>query len=53
MVVGIVSVPLSLTFANAFSPIRFNVDGKKVEVKIVSVNDVKESNAKGLISTIV
>jgi hypothetical protein len=53
MVAGIVSVPLSLTFANAFSPMRFKVAGKKVEVIVVSVNDVRESNANALISTMV
>lgn len=48
---GIVSVPLSLTFANAFSPMLFRVAGKKVEVKVVSENEVRESNANALIST--
>ena len=51
MVAGIVSVPFRLTLANAFSPMHFIVAGKKVEVKVVSANNVRESNANAPIST--
>jgi hypothetical protein len=47
-----VSVPLNFTLANARSPIRFRLAGKKVEVSVVSANKVGKSNAFSEISTI-
>ena len=51
MVAGTVSVPLSLTPANARSPMRFKLAGKKAEVSVVWENAASESNAFAAIST--
>ena len=48
---GIVNEPFSLTPANARSPMRFKLAGKKAGVMVVSANAVRESNANALIST--
>jgi len=50
-VAGIVNEPFNLTPANARSPMRFKLAGKKVGVMVVSANAVRESNANSLIST--
>ena len=52
IVTGMVSVPFSLTLANALSPMRFKLACKKVADMVVSENAVRESNAYALISTI-